>query len=92
MDELVNLLNANKEGSLANLVNNVEWALICDGVPKDEIYEVLETDEGQARAFAKLDTIHPRHDQVGNDNIRFVFLRCFKGFRSVHCYCYIITF
>ena len=39
------------------VINNVEWALICDGVPKDEIYEVLETDEGQARAFAKLDTI-----------------------------------
>ena len=39
------------------VINNVEWALICDGVPKDEVYDVLETEEGQARAFAKLDTI-----------------------------------
>lgn len=38
-------------------INNVEWALLCDGVPQDEIYEVLETDEGVQRAFDKLDTI-----------------------------------
>ncbi len=38
-------------------INNLEWALICDGVAIDEVYDVLETDEGQARAFAKLDTI-----------------------------------
>jgi len=38
-------------------INNVEWALLCDGVPKDKIYDVLATPEGQARAFAKLDTI-----------------------------------
>ncbi len=38
-------------------INNLEWALLCDGVPKDQVYEVLETEEGQARAFAKLDTI-----------------------------------
>ncbi|WP_163130215.1 ABC transporter substrate-binding protein [Agarivorans sp. Alg241-V36] len=36
---------------------NLEWALIADGVPKEQVYEVLETDEGQARAFAKLATI-----------------------------------
>lgn len=36
---------------------NMEWALIADGVPRDQVYEVLATDEGQARAFAKLDTI-----------------------------------
>jgi putative spermidine/putrescine transport system substrate-binding protein len=36
---------------------NMEWALVADGVPRDQIYEVLATDEGQARAFAKLDTI-----------------------------------
>jgi len=38
-------------------LNNMEWALVCDGVSPDEVYEVLETDEGQDRAFAKLDTI-----------------------------------
>lgn len=36
---------------------NLEWALYADGVPIDEIYEVLETPEGVDRAFAKLDTI-----------------------------------
>ncbi|MES0883384.1 extracellular solute-binding protein [Roseibium sp. SCP14] len=38
-------------------INNMEWALLCDGVPKDEVYNVLETEEGQAQAFAKLDSI-----------------------------------
>ncbi|MEM9785666.1 MAG: extracellular solute-binding protein [Pseudomonadota bacterium] len=38
-------------------IGNLEWALLCDGVAKDDIYDVLETDEGQAQAFAKLDTI-----------------------------------
>ncbi|NOD35711.1 ABC transporter substrate-binding protein [Ruegeria sp. HKCCE4150] len=36
---------------------NMEWALLADGVAPDEVYDVLSTDEGQARAFAKLDTI-----------------------------------
>ena len=38
-------------------INNVEWALLCDGVAKEDIYDVLETEEGQDRALAKLDTI-----------------------------------
>jgi len=38
-------------------INNVEWALLCDGVPKDQVYEVLSTPEGVDRALAKLDTI-----------------------------------
>lgn len=36
---------------------NLEWALIADGVPPAEVYQVLATPEGQDRAFAKLDTI-----------------------------------
>lgn len=36
---------------------NLEWALIADGVPREEVYDVLATEEGQDRAFAKLDTI-----------------------------------
>jgi len=36
---------------------NVEWALLCDGVAKDDIYDVLATPEGQDQAFAKLDSI-----------------------------------
>jgi putative spermidine/putrescine transport system substrate-binding protein len=42
-------------------INNLEWALICDGVDPDKIYDVLGTEAGVARAFAKLDTIK---DQV----------------------------
>ena len=38
-------------------INNVEWALLCDGVAKDDVYDVLATPEGQDRALAKLDTI-----------------------------------
>ena len=38
-------------------INNMEWALLCDGVAKDEVYDVLGTPEGQERALAKLDTI-----------------------------------
>jgi putative spermidine/putrescine transport system substrate-binding protein len=36
---------------------NLEWALLCDGVTKDELYDVLSTDEGVQRAFDKLATI-----------------------------------
>ncbi len=36
---------------------NLEWALIADGVPVGEVYDVLSTPEGVDRAFAKLDTI-----------------------------------
>jgi putative spermidine/putrescine transport system substrate-binding protein len=36
---------------------NLEMALIADGVPNNEIYDVLATEEGVDRAFAKLDTI-----------------------------------
>ncbi len=42
-------------------INNMEWALLCDGVAKDEIYDVLATSAGQERALKKLDTIK---DQV----------------------------
>lgn len=35
----------------------MEWALLADGVPEQDIYDTLATPEGQARAFAKLDSI-----------------------------------
>ena len=38
-------------------INNMEWALLCAGVAKADVYDVLETEEGQAKALAKLDTI-----------------------------------
>lgn len=40
---------------------NLELALMADGVPPAEVYDVLATPEGVDRAFAKLDTIK---DQV----------------------------
>jgi putative spermidine/putrescine transport system substrate-binding protein len=36
---------------------NLEFALMADGVPAAEVYDVLDTEEGIQRAFAKLDTI-----------------------------------
>lgn len=38
---------------------NLEWALMADGVPPDEVYEALATQEGVDRAFAMLDRIKP---------------------------------
>ncbi|MFT4961036.1 MAG: putative spermidine/putrescine transport system substrate-binding protein [Paracoccaceae bacterium] len=38
-------------------INNMEWALMCDGVAKADVYDVLETPAGQEQALAKLDTI-----------------------------------
>ncbi len=39
---------------------NLEWALIADGVPPEQIYQILSTEEGLARAFAVLDRIKSR--------------------------------
>lgn len=36
---------------------NLEFALLADGVPVEEVYEVLSSPEGVDRAFAKLDEI-----------------------------------
>lgn len=36
---------------------NLEFALIADGVPVDQVYAALDTPEGLDRAFRKLDTI-----------------------------------
>jgi putative spermidine/putrescine transport system substrate-binding protein len=36
---------------------NVEWALLCDGVAREDLYDVLGTSEGVDRALAKLATI-----------------------------------
>ena len=38
-------------------INNMEWALICDGVAKDDVYDVLGTPEGVQKALDKLATI-----------------------------------
>ena len=46
-----------KRGLRRNPKVNLEWALMADGVPIEEVYDVLSTPEGVARAFTKLDTI-----------------------------------
>jgi putative spermidine/putrescine transport system substrate-binding protein len=46
-----------KRGLRKNPKVNLEFALMADGVPADEVYDTLSTDEGIDRAFAKLDTI-----------------------------------
>jgi len=38
-------------------INNMEWALLCDGVAKGDVYDVLGTSKGQDQALAKLGTI-----------------------------------
>ena len=38
-------------------IANLEWALIADGVPVKDVYEVLSMPGGVDRAFSKLDTI-----------------------------------
>lgn len=42
-------------------ISNMEWALLCDGVAKEDVYSVLGTAVGVDRALAKLGTIK---DQV----------------------------
>ena len=39
---------------------NLEFALVADGVPVDQIYEVLSTPAGVDRAFRKLDLLKPQ--------------------------------
>jgi putative spermidine/putrescine transport system substrate-binding protein len=46
-----------KRGLRKSAKANLELALMADGVPAAEVYEVLATPEGVDRAFAKLDTI-----------------------------------
>ena len=38
-------------------VNNLEWALLCSGVPADQVYDTLDTEEGVQKALDKLGTI-----------------------------------
>lgn len=46
---------------------NLEMALLADGVPPGEVYKLLETPEGQDRAFNRLKALRPiwAHDSVG---------------------------
>jgi len=46
-----------KRGLRKSAKANLEMALMADGVPAADVYDMLATDEGVDRAFAKLDTI-----------------------------------
>lgn len=46
-----------KRGMRKNPKVNLEFALMADGVPAAEVYDVLSTEEGKNRAFKKLDSI-----------------------------------
>jgi putative spermidine/putrescine transport system substrate-binding protein len=58
IDDFFNLTDfPGKRGLRKGAKANLEMALMGDGVPASEVYDLLETDEGVDRAFAKLDTI-----------------------------------
>jgi putative spermidine/putrescine transport system substrate-binding protein len=46
-----------KRGMRKKAITTLEFALLADGVPTSDIYNVLRTDEGIERAFKKLDQI-----------------------------------
>ncbi|MGD1877467.1 MAG: extracellular solute-binding protein [Kiloniellaceae bacterium] len=46
-----------KRGLRRTPMANLEWALLADGAAPAEVYDLLRTEAGIARAFAKLDTI-----------------------------------
>jgi len=50
-----------RRGMRRTPVANLEFALLADGVPREQVYAVLDTDAGVERAFRKLDSIK---DQV----------------------------
>jgi putative spermidine/putrescine transport system substrate-binding protein len=58
IDDFFNLKDfPGKRGLRKGPKANLEMALMADGVPADQVYDVLSTPEGVDRAFAKLDTI-----------------------------------
>jgi putative spermidine/putrescine transport system substrate-binding protein len=48
-----------KRGMRKGARYNLEFALMADGVPLQDVYKVLATKEGQDRAFKKLDQLKP---------------------------------
>ena len=46
-----------RRGMRRKPMGNMEFALMADGVPPAEVYQLLDTPEGIERAFRKLDTI-----------------------------------
>jgi putative spermidine/putrescine transport system substrate-binding protein len=58
IDDFFNIADfPGKRGLRKSAKATLEMALMGDGVPAGEVYDLLETDEGVDRAFAKLDSI-----------------------------------
>jgi putative spermidine/putrescine transport system substrate-binding protein len=53
-------------------VVNIEWALMADGVPVDQVYQVLSTDSGVNRAFKVLDRIKKNIVWLEDDPLQFL--------------------
>lgn len=49
-----------RRGMRRTPTGNLEFALMGDGVPAEDVYTLLDTEAGVQRAFAKLDTIKDR--------------------------------
>ncbi len=64
-DELTDLFDLERfpgrRGLRRSPMVNLEWALLADGVAPAEVYDLLRSEAGLERAFAKLDTIR---DQI----------------------------
>lgn len=60
-DELADLFDLERfpgpRGLRSSPMVNLEWALLADGAAPAEVYDLLRSEAGVARAFAKLDTI-----------------------------------
>ena len=52
----------------------MEWALMADGVAREDVYAMLETPEGVTRAFEKMDAIRPglQQWQSGRQPVRML--------------------
>ena len=52
----------------------MEWALMADGVNRDDVYSTLETEDGIKRALKKMDAIKPglKLGQAGREPIRLL--------------------
>ncbi len=52
----------------------MEWALMADGVARDDVYPMLETEKGVARALARMNAIKPglRLWETGREPVRLL--------------------
>jgi len=52
----------------------MEWALMADGVAREDVYATLETEDGVAQAFAKMDSIRSGLQlwQAGREPVRML--------------------